>query len=102
MKPLLAALFLAPAAAIAALPPKPTDYKGTVVEITPHAITVQGKIGTRVFRIYPGTVLGKGARQKLSDFKPGTPVTVVFSEITGIVKAENIRTSTPPPKKARK
>src|SRR6187399_570854 len=66
MKPLLTALLLAPDAAIAALPPKATDYKGTVVEVTSKAITVQGKIGTRVFPIYPGTIFGKGGKQKFS------------------------------------
>ena len=90
---LLAVLILA---APAALPPRPTDYAGTVVAVNEQAITVQGKIGTRVFQIYPGTIFGKGNKQKLSDFKPGTPVIVVFSEITAIVKAENIRTNTPP------
>jgi hypothetical protein len=100
MKQLLTALLLAPDAAFGALPPKATDYKGTVVEITQAAVTVQGKIGTRVFPIHPGTIFGRGGKQKLSDFKPGTHVTVVFSEITGIVKAENIRTSTPPAPKA--
>ena len=102
MKTLLALAFLT-TAAVAALPPKPTDYSGTVVAVTPQAITVQGKIGTRVFTIYPGTIFGKGGREKLAGFKPGGHVTVVFSEITGIVKAENIRTSTKPapPKKKK-
>lgn len=87
----------------AALPPRPTDYAGTVVAANEQAITVQGKIGTRVFQIYPGTIFGKGNRQKLSDFKPGTPVIVVFSELTGVVKAENIRTADKPkPKPAPK
>ena len=96
---ILAVLILA---APAALPPKPTDYAGTVVGVNEQAITVQGKIGTRVFQIYPGTIFGKGNKQKLADFTPGTPVIVVFSEITGIVKAENIRTNTPPkPKPAQ-
>jgi len=102
VKSLLSAFLLAPAAAIAALPPKATEYKGTVLEVTPRAITVQGKIGTRVFLIHPGTIFGKGAKQKPSDFKPGTHVTVVFSEISGIVKAENVRTSTPAAKKPKK
>jgi hypothetical protein len=96
------ALWFSLAMAIAGLPPKPTDYAGTVVAANEQAITVQGKIGTRVFPIYPGTVFGKGGRQKLADFKPGTPVIVVFSEITGIVRAENIRTAeAPKPKNAK-
>jgi hypothetical protein len=96
---ILAVLILA---APAALPPRPTDYAGNVVAATEQAITVQGKIGTRVFQIYPGTIFGKGNKQKLADFKPGTPVIVVFSEMGGVSKAENIRTNTPPkPKPAQ-
>lgn len=79
--------------------PKPTEYEGTVVACGPKGIVVQGKIGTRLFPIYSGTVFGKGRSQKLSDFKPGTYVKVVFSELVGKVQAENIRTSTPPKKK---
>ena len=90
---ILAVLILA---APAALPPRPTDFAGTVVAATEQAITVQGKIGTRVFQIYPGTIFGKGNKQKLADFIPGTPVIVVFSEMAGVSKAENIRTNTPP------
>jgi hypothetical protein len=98
---LAAILFTLALAAPAALPPKPTDYAGTVVAVNEKAITVQGKIGTRVFQIYPGTIFGKGNRQKLADFKPGSNVIVVFSEMGGISKAENIRTPEPPkPKKA--
>ena len=97
---LVTILFFLALAGQAALPPKATDYAGNVVAVHERAITVQGKIGTRVFEIYPGTIFGKGGRQKLADFKPGTPVIVVFSELTGIVKAENIRTAEPPKPKA--
>jgi hypothetical protein len=98
-----AALILLIVAAQAALPPKVTDYPGTVVAATDKYIMVQGKIGTRVFEIYSGTIFGKGGKQKLADFKPGTPVIVVFSELTGVVKAENIRTVEPPkPKPVKK
>jgi hypothetical protein len=97
---LAAILFVLTLVTRAALPPKATDYAGNVVAANEQAITVQGKIGTRVFQIYPGTIFGKGGRQKLADFKPGTPVIVVFSELTGIVKAENIRTAEPPKPKA--
>ena len=98
-----AALILLIVATQAALPPKVTDYQGTVVAATDKYIMVQGKIGTRVFEIYSGTIFGKGGKQKLADFKPGTPVIVVFSELTGVVKAENIRTVEPPkPKPVKK
>jgi hypothetical protein len=96
---LVALLLSLPLFASAALPPRPTDYAGTVVAATPQAVTVQGKIGTRVFHIYPGTIFGKGNRQKLSDFTPGKPVIVVFSEMAGVSKAENIRTPEPPKRK---
>ena len=95
-----AAMILLVLAAHAALPPKVTDYAGTVVAATDKYIMVQGKVGTRVFEIYSGTIFGKGGKQKLADFKPGTPVIVVFSELTGVVKAENIRTVEPPKPKA--
>ena len=59
--------------------------------MTATAITVQGKIGTRVYQIYPGTVFGRGNKSKLANFTPGTPVIVVFSDVGGVMKAENIR-----------
>jgi hypothetical protein len=99
---LVAFLFVLTLVARAVLPPKATDYAGKVVAVNEQAITVQGKIGTRVFQIYPGTIYGKGGRQKLADFKPGSPVIVVFSELTGVVKAENIRTEEPPKPKPPK
>jgi hypothetical protein len=96
----LLSLLFCPIAGHAVLPPKNVEYKGRITAVTPKDITVQGKNSPRVFLIYPGTVFGAGARQKLADFKPGGYVTVVFSEITGIVKAENIRTTAPPKPKA--
>ena len=93
---LVALLFTLTLAASAALPPRPTDYAGTVVAADEKKITVQGKIGTRVFYLYPGTIYGKGNRQKLADLKPGSPVIVVFSEMAGVSKAENVRTPEPP------
>lgn len=104
MKAIILALIIPLAVAHARLAPKPTEYEGTVVACNEKGIMVQGRIGTRWFPFYPGTVLGKGHSQKISDFKPGVPVKVVFSEITGIVKAENVRTNTPkpPPKPAKK
>ena len=101
---LVALLFILTLAASAALPPRPTDYAGNVVAADEKKITVQGKIGTRVFYLHPGTIYGKGNRQKLADFKPGSPVIVVFSEAAGISKAENVRTPEPPkpPKPAGK
>ena len=54
------------------------------------------------FARFAGPLFGKGGRQKLADFKPGTPVIVVFSELTGVVKAENIRTEEPPKPKPPK
>lgn len=97
------ALFCLAVAAPAALPPKATDFAGTVVAVTPQTITVQGKIGPRLFHLYPGTIFGKGNRQKLADFKPGSYVIVVFSEAFGTSKAENIRSeAAPKPKIAPK
>src|SRR5687768_2583664 len=64
---LAAILFVLTLVTHAALPPKATDYAGTIVAVNEKAITVQGKIGTRVFQIYPGTIFGKGASQKLAD-----------------------------------
>lgn len=93
----MATLFALVCAAPAAFPPKPTEFDGTVVACGPKGIIVRGRIGTRLFPIYEGTVFGAGRSQKLADFKPGTYVRVVFSEITGIVKAENIRTIPRPP-----
>jgi hypothetical protein len=90
---ILAVLILA---SPAALPPKATDFTGSVVAVNDQSVTVQGKVGTRVFQIYPGTIFGKGNRQKLADFKPGSNVIVVFSEAGGVSKAENIRTPEAP------
>ncbi len=87
----LPALLLITHFAHAALPPKAIQYEGTVVAATATAITVQGKIGTRVYQIYSGTIFGRGNKSKLENFTPRTPVIVVFSDVGGVVKAENIR-----------
>ncbi len=88
---LILALFLSTSFAHAVLPQKAIQYEGTVVSATATALTVQGKGGTRVYQIYPGTIFGKGNKAKLADFTPGTHVLVVFSDVGGVVKAENIR-----------
>jgi hypothetical protein len=88
--------------ALAILPAKPTDYAGKVVAVSPQSISVDGRIGTRVFAIYPGTIFGRGAKGKLSDFPVGAKVTIVYSELAGALKAENIRISDPPKKPAPK
>jgi hypothetical protein len=102
MKSILLAITLLASHAFAVLPAKPTDYSGKVVAVSPQSISVEGRIGTRVFAIYPGTIFGRGAKGKLSDFFVGTPVTVVFSDTAGALKAENIRKSDPPKKPAPK
>jgi hypothetical protein len=91
LRHLLLSLILATSFAHAVLPPKAIQYEGKVVTATATAITVQGKIGTRVYQIYPGTIFGRGNKSKLANFTPGTPVIVVFSDVGGVVKAENIR-----------
>ncbi len=91
LRDLLLTLIFASSFAHATLPPKPIQYEGKVVAVTATAITVQGKIGTRVYQIYPGTVFGRGNKSKLANFTPGTPVIVVFSDVGGLMKAENIR-----------
>jgi hypothetical protein len=73
------------------LPPKSTEFQGTIATINEASITVKSAKGTRAFAIYPGTVFGQRASGKLANFKPGDPVIVVFSESAGQTKAENIR-----------
>ena len=91
LRHLLLALILLTSFASAALPQKAIQYEGTVVSATDAAITVQGKGGARVYQIYPGTVFGRGNKSKLADFTPGSPVIVIFSDVAGALKAENIR-----------
>jgi ribosomal protein S1 len=90
----LAALLLflvAPSASDAKLPPKTTEFEGTIASINETGVTVKGPKGTRSFTIYPGTIFGQRAKAKLSDFKPGDPVLVVFTDVGTQAKAENIR-----------
>jgi hypothetical protein len=98
MKPflhLLAVVFILAGAAPlshAAPPPKEsTDFEGSIKAISATSITVQGPKGTKVFRIYPGTVFGQRAAKQLSDFTVNEKVRVVFSEAAGKAQAENIR-----------
>jgi Cu/Ag efflux protein CusF len=71
--------------------PKAIDFQGAITAITETSITVQSPKGTRSFAVYPGTVFGQGAKAKITDFKPGDNVVVIFSEAAGQLKAENIR-----------
>lgn len=98
LRHLLIALTLATSSALAAMPPKPIQFEGEIVSATDAAITVKGKGATRVYQIYPGTVFGKGNKSKLADFTPGTHVIVIFSNVGGVVKAENIRNPSLDPK----
>lgn len=83
--------FVAAPPAHAALPPKITQWEGVIDSINANAVSVKSQKGTRLFSIHPGTVFGQRAAKTASDFKPGDTVIVVFSEIGGQVKAENIR-----------
>jgi hypothetical protein len=106
MKPflsLLAVVFIligATPRSLAALPPKSTEFEGSIKSITDSSITVQSQKGTRVFAIYQGTVFGQRASKKLSDFTVGEKVHVVFSEAGGKAQAENIRNPEEDKKKA--
>jgi hypothetical protein len=97
MKPLLPFLAAVAFLLVTSVPspakplPKAIDFQGTVTAINDTSVTVQSPKGTRVFAIYPGTVFGQRAKGKLADFKPGDTVIVVFSDLAGQVKAENIR-----------
>lgn len=86
-------LFLlgSPVHSFAAKPQQSTDWEGTVTLISETSITVKNEKGTKAFAIYPGTVFGQRAKGALSDFKVGDTVRVVFSEVGGQAKAENIR-----------
>jgi hypothetical protein len=89
---LTAFLFLATSASShAKLPPKSTEFAGTIESITGTSVTVKGPKGTRAFAIYSGTVFGQRAKATFADFKPGENVLVIFSDEGGRAKAENIR-----------
>jgi Cu/Ag efflux protein CusF len=100
---LAAVLFLACTPSSPGAPMKKnTDWEGSVAAISDTSITVKNPKGTRVFAIYPGTVFGQRASKKLSDFKVGDTVHVVFSEVGAQAKAENIRNPEQDKKPAQK
>jgi hypothetical protein len=84
-------LFAAAPFSNAALPPPSTEWEGTITSINATSVAVQSPKGTKVFAIYPGTVFGQRAAKKISDFKVGDNVRVVFSTAGSQMKAENIR-----------
>jgi hypothetical protein len=87
-------LFIGAPRSVAAKPAKQapaTQFDGTITTISDTSITVKGATGTKSFTIHPGTVFGQRAAKKLSDFKAGDNVRVVFTTDLGQLKAENIR-----------
>ena len=102
-----AVLFLFAAAPFSrgALPAPITEWDGVITAINPTSVAVQSPKGTRSFAIYPGTVFGQRAAKKVSDFKVGDKVRVVFSSVGTQTKAENIRNpdddKKPAPKKVK-
>ena len=68
-----------------------TQWDGVIAAINETSVTVKNPKGTKAFAIHPGTVFGQRAAKKLSDFKVGDNVLVVFSNTAGQLKAENIR-----------
>jgi hypothetical protein len=86
----------------AALPPPSTQWDGVITAINPTSVTVQNPKGTKAFVIYPGTVFGQRAAKKISDFKVGDNVRVVFSTVGAQMKAENIRNPDDDKKPAKK
>ncbi len=74
-----------------AMPAPSTEWDGVIAAINPTSVAVQSPKGTKVFAIYPGTVFGQRAAKKVSDFKVGDKVRVVFSSVGTQTKAENIR-----------
>lgn len=75
----------------AALPLPNIQWEGVIAAINPTSVAVQNPKGTKVFAIYPGTVFGQRAAKKISDFKVGDKVLVIFSTTGTQTKAENIR-----------
>ncbi len=102
-----AILFLFAAAPVSpgALPPPNTEWDGAITAINPTSVAVQSPKGTKVFAIYPGTVFGQRAAKKVTDFKTGDKVRVVYSTAGTQTKAENIRNpdddKKPGPKKGK-
>ena len=84
-------LFAATPFSHGALPPPNTEWDGVITAINPTSVAVQSPKGTKVFAIHPGTVFGQRAAKKVSDFKTGDKVRVVYSTIGTQTKAENIR-----------
>ena len=68
-----------------------TEWDGVITAINATSVAVQSPKGTKVFAIYPGTVFGQRAAKKISDFKAGDKVKVVYSTVGTQTKAENIR-----------
>ncbi|MEQ1851938.1 MAG: hypothetical protein ABMA01_10140 [Chthoniobacteraceae bacterium] len=95
-------LFASPAFSPAKLPPKSTEFAGTVESINESSVTVKGPKGTRSFAIYSGTVFGQRAKATFADFKPGENMLVIFSDEGGKAKAENIRNPADDKKKPAK
>ncbi len=79
---------------------KNTEWSGKIVAIDATTITVvNDRALTRAFLLHPGTVLGRDARGKLSDYKVGGRVGVSFSEIPGTNSAKAESLQIPKPKK---
>ena len=85
-----------------ALPLPNTQWEGVIAAIDAKSVAVQNPKGTKVFAVYPGTVFGQGASKKVSDFKVGDKVLVVFSTSGSQTKAENIRNPDQDRKPAKK
>ena len=88
---LILSLFAAAPFCSAALPLPSIEWNGTIAAINEKSIAVQNPKGTKVFAVYPGTVFGQRAAKKISDFKVGDHVLVIFSTSGTQTKAENIR-----------
>ncbi len=80
-----------PVAAKPAKQASATQFDGSIAAISDTSITVKGAAGTKSFAIHAGTVFGQRAAKKISDFKVGDNVRVVFSTDLGQLKAENVR-----------
>lgn len=74
-----------------ALPAPNTQWDGAITAISDTSVTVKSPKGTKVFTVYPGTVFGQRAAKKISDFKVGDNVLVVYSSVGSQLKAENVR-----------
>jgi hypothetical protein len=75
---------------------KSTEWSGKVVAIDEKTITVRNARGlNRPFYLYKGTVFGRNATGKWTDYKVGSMVNVSFSKVfgTNAEKAESIQTA---------